>query len=202
MTEKDMEQITKEWPEEFLVPVADVELSSIDTIGSPIVTRVEHVEKSSGMKKKKKKEEVQDIESDEEDNTSEDNGSGSIRGGGEDEEEGQGGGDEREEDKGGRKYTPPEDPPTGTITPQKRKVSEKKPSTRKKTHTNNPQLEATLTVDDISLVHGSMEDIYEDILQRYGEKQEEIYGRIKKDLKEVHQATHLVRAVPTAPSLS
>jgi hypothetical protein len=33
-----MEQITKEWPEEFLVPVADAELSDTDTIGSPIVT--------------------------------------------------------------------------------------------------------------------------------------------------------------------
>jgi hypothetical protein len=40
--------------EEFLVPVVDAELSNIDTIGSPIVTRVEHVRQSSGMKKKKK----------------------------------------------------------------------------------------------------------------------------------------------------
>jgi hypothetical protein len=57
-----MEQITKEWPEEFLVPVTDAELSDTDTIGSPIVTRVEHVRQSSGTKKKKKQEEVQDIE--------------------------------------------------------------------------------------------------------------------------------------------
>jgi hypothetical protein len=38
-----MEQITKEWSKEFLVPITDAELSKTDTIGSPIVTRVEHV---------------------------------------------------------------------------------------------------------------------------------------------------------------
>lgn len=73
-----MEHITKEWPQEFLVPVADAKLSSTDTIGSPMVTQVEHVGQSSGTKKKKKQEEIQDIKSDEEDNASEDNGSGSL----------------------------------------------------------------------------------------------------------------------------
>jgi hypothetical protein len=85
------------------------------------------------------------------------------------------------------------------VTPQKRKVSPKKPSARKKTHANKPQLEATLTDDDISLVRGAMEDASEDMLQRYGEKQEELYGRIERELKEVQQAVHLVCAVPTAP---
>jgi hypothetical protein len=64
ITDEDMEKITKEWLEEFLVPVVDVELSDIDTIGSPIVTQVEHVGQSSGTMKKKKQEEVQDIETD------------------------------------------------------------------------------------------------------------------------------------------
>jgi hypothetical protein len=82
-----MEQITKEWMKEFLVPDADAKLSDTDTIGSPIVTQVEHFRQSSGMKKKKKQEEVQDIESDEEDNAFEDNASSSPRGG-EDEAEG------------------------------------------------------------------------------------------------------------------
>jgi hypothetical protein len=67
---------------------------------------------------------------------------------------------------------------------------------------NKPQLEATLTEDDISLVRGAMEDASEDILQRYGEKQEELYGRIEKELKEVQQVVCLVRAVPTVPSSS
>jgi hypothetical protein len=43
LTKEDMEKITKEWPEEFLVPVADVELFDTDTIGSPMVTQVELV---------------------------------------------------------------------------------------------------------------------------------------------------------------
>jgi hypothetical protein len=146
-----------------------------------------------GKKKKKKQEEVQDIETDEEDNASEENGSGSLGGGG-DEADGQGGGDEQ----GGGKATPPEDPPTGTVTPQKRKVSPKKPSARKKMCASKPQLEAMLTEDDISLVHGAMEDASEDILQRYGVKKEELYGRVEKELKEVQQAIRLVRAVPTA----
>jgi hypothetical protein len=117
--------------EEFLVPVVDAELSDTDIIGSPLVTRVEHVRQSSGTKKKKKKEEVQNIETDEEDNASEENGSGSLGGG--DEENGQGGGDEGEK-QGEGEATPPKDPPTETVTPQKRKVSPQKPSARKKTH--------------------------------------------------------------------
>jgi hypothetical protein len=36
-----MEEITKEWPAEFLVPVGDAELSDPDLIGSPVVTRTE-----------------------------------------------------------------------------------------------------------------------------------------------------------------
>jgi hypothetical protein len=69
-TDEDMEQITKEWPKEFLVPVADAELSDTDIIGSPLVTR-SSMSRQTSVKKKKKKEEVQDIETDEEDNTSE-----------------------------------------------------------------------------------------------------------------------------------
>jgi hypothetical protein len=125
-----------------------------------MVTQVEHVRQSSGMKKKKKQEEMQDIETDEEDNASEENGSGSLGGGGEDEADGQGGGGEQ----GGAEAIPPEDPPTRTITPQKRKVSPKILSARKKMCANKPQLEATLTEEDISLVHEAMEDTSEDIL--------------------------------------
>jgi hypothetical protein len=63
-------------------------------------------------------------------------------------------------------------------------------------------LEATLIEDDISLVRGAMEDASEEILQRYREKQEELYGRIEKELKEVQQVVPLVHAVPTVPSSS
>jgi hypothetical protein len=50
------------------------------------------------------------------------------------------------------------------MTPQKKKFSPKKPSTRKKTRANKPQLEATLTNDDIILVHRAMEDGSKDML--------------------------------------
>jgi hypothetical protein len=52
-----MEDITKEWPVEFLIPVEYVELSDPDIIGSPLVTQNEYDGQSS-VKKKKKKEEV------------------------------------------------------------------------------------------------------------------------------------------------
>jgi hypothetical protein len=93
MIDEDMEYITKECTEEFIVLVADAKLSNTDTIRSPIFTRVEHVEQSCGTKKNKKKDEVQDIKSDEEDNASGDNDSDSPREG-EDEAEGRGGEDE------------------------------------------------------------------------------------------------------------
>jgi hypothetical protein len=68
---------------------------------------------------------------------------------------------------------------------QKRKVTSKKPSARKKMCTNKPQLEATLTDDDIILVHEAMEDASEDMLHRYEEKQVNLYERIQRELKEV-----------------
>jgi hypothetical protein len=39
LTEEDMEEITKEWLAEFLVPVEQTELSDLDLIESPVVTR-------------------------------------------------------------------------------------------------------------------------------------------------------------------
>jgi hypothetical protein len=56
LTDEDMEEITKEWPTEFLVPVDDVEISDPDIIKIPLVTWAEHVRHTSV--KKKKKEEV------------------------------------------------------------------------------------------------------------------------------------------------
>jgi hypothetical protein len=136
LTDDDMEHITKEWSEEFLVPIFDAELSDTNTIGSPLVTQVEHVKQSSGTKKKKKKEEIQDIETDEEENASEENGFGFLGGGGDQEDE-QGGGDEGEK-QGEGEATKPQYPPTETITLQKRKVSPKKPSAIKKMRASKP----------------------------------------------------------------
>jgi hypothetical protein len=73
----------------------------------------------------------------------------------------------------------------------------KKPSARKKMHTNKPQLEATLTDDDIILFHRAMEDTFEYMLQRYKEKKVELYERIERELKEVKHVVRLVLTVPT-----
>jgi hypothetical protein len=54
-----MEEITKEWPAEFLVPVEQTELSDPDLIGSLVVTREEYDAPSKSWKKKK--EEVQEL---------------------------------------------------------------------------------------------------------------------------------------------
>jgi hypothetical protein len=61
LTEEDMEEITKEWPAEFLILVEQIELSEPDLIGSPVVTREEHGTPSNN--KKKKKEEVHELSS-------------------------------------------------------------------------------------------------------------------------------------------
>jgi hypothetical protein len=93
LTDEDMEEITKEWSAEFLVPVEQTELSNPDIIGSPVVTREEY-DGPSSTKKKKKKEEVQEIN-----NASEETASDSPGGGGGDEvnQEGRG---RRQEGKG------------------------------------------------------------------------------------------------------
>jgi hypothetical protein len=58
LNNEDTEEITKEWPAKFHVPVEDAKLSNPDIIESPLVTQVKHDGQTSA-KKKKKKEEVQ-----------------------------------------------------------------------------------------------------------------------------------------------
>jgi hypothetical protein len=48
-----MEEITKEWPAEFLIPVGDVELHDLDIIESALVTQTEYDGPSNTKKKKK-----------------------------------------------------------------------------------------------------------------------------------------------------
>jgi hypothetical protein len=59
-----------------------------------------------------------------------------------------------------------------------------------------------LTEDDISLVREAMKDASEDILQRYGAKQDELYGRIENELNEVKQDICSVCAVPTMSQIA
>jgi hypothetical protein len=59
-----------------------------------------------------------------------------------------------------------------------------------------------LTKDDISLFCGVIEDVSEDILQRYGAKQEELYEKVEKEMNEIHQAIQLIHLVLIVPSSS
>jgi hypothetical protein len=54
LTDEDMEEITKEWSVEFLVPVEEVELSDLKLIGSPVVTRTKYDGPRSAKKKIKR----------------------------------------------------------------------------------------------------------------------------------------------------
>jgi hypothetical protein len=80
---------------------------------------------------------------------------------------GGGGGDEVNQEEGEKQgegeATPPKYPPTKKKEIKKRKVSLQKPLARKKTHTSKPQMEATLTEDDISLVCRAVEDVSENL---------------------------------------
>jgi hypothetical protein len=54
LNNEDMEEITKERLDEFLLPVGDAELSDPDLIDSPMVTQTEYEGQRSARKKKKK----------------------------------------------------------------------------------------------------------------------------------------------------
>jgi hypothetical protein len=56
LNNEDMEEITKEWPTEFLVPVEKMDISNPNIIKIPVVTKEEY--DGPGNSKKKKKEEV------------------------------------------------------------------------------------------------------------------------------------------------
>jgi hypothetical protein len=53
LTEEDMEEITKEWSTEFLVPVDHAEISNLDLIESIVFTREEYDGPNINIRKKK-----------------------------------------------------------------------------------------------------------------------------------------------------
>jgi hypothetical protein len=191
ITEEDLEEITKEWPTEYLIPIDQVELSDPELIGNPVVTREEYDAPNSS--RKKKKEEVQQL-----DNVSEETASDSPGGGGGDEvdkEEKEG-----EEDKKKQgEVTPPQNPPDDADPLKKRKVSPMKPTSRKKSKASKPKLQTVLMVDDFDFIIAAVSDASEDILQRTEEKQEAMYDRIETELRGVQQALQSSRATSTAP---
>jgi hypothetical protein len=124
LTDEEMKEITKEWSDEFLVPMEDTELSDLDIIESPLVTRMEY-DGPRNTKKKNKKEEVQDIDSEEKDSASEETVPDSTGGGGGDEVNQEDEGEEDKQEKG--EVTLPKNPLTEAETSKKSKVYLKKP---------------------------------------------------------------------------
>ena len=114
MTGEDMEEITKEWTTEFLVPVDQAELSNPYLIRSPVVTHEEYDAPSSS--RKKKKEEVHELSSASKETTPD-----SPKGGGGNEVNQEEEGEEDKKEKG--EVTTPKDPLTEAEMSKKRKVS-------------------------------------------------------------------------------
>jgi hypothetical protein len=156
LTEEDMEEITKEWPAEFLILVGDAEISNPDIIEIPLVTREEY-DGPSSARKKKKKEEVQEI------NSASEKTMFDSPGGEGDEVSQEKEGEEDKKEKG--EVTPLKDPLKEAETSRKRKVFPKKPSARKKSRANKLSRRTVLTVDDIDLIVIVVADTSEDILQ-------------------------------------
>jgi hypothetical protein len=136
LTDDDMEEITKEWPTEFLVSVEKIEIFDPDIIKIPLVTRTEY-DLPSNTKRKKKKEEVQDIYCEEKNIASEKTLFDSPAGGGGGELNQEEEGEEDKQDKG--ELTSLKDPLTEDEMSKKRKDSLQKPSAQKKSRTTKPQ---------------------------------------------------------------
>jgi hypothetical protein len=191
LAEEDMEEITKEWLVEFLIPVNRVVLSDPDLIGSPLVTHEEYDAPSSSRRKKMK--EIQEL------NIASEETASDSPGGGEGDEV------DKEEDKGEEykqnqgEVTPPRDPLYEADTSKKRKVSPKKPTSWKNSKASKPQLHIVLTMDDIDLIIVVVSDTSKYILQRNKAKQETMYGRIEAELKGVQQALYSSPTVSIAP---
>jgi hypothetical protein len=181
LTEEDLEEITKEWSADLLIPADPMELSDVD---SP-----EAVHDTPGQSKTKKNEEAQDVH-----NTSAQTPSISPERGG---DGGEIDGTEVEQKKD--EVTPPrdEDDPS-----KKRKVSPSKPSSRKKMKATRTKFETTLTSDDFDFIVAALNDASLEIAEKQEAKQEEMFSRIKVEFQEVQQALQSSRAVSTVPLMT
>jgi hypothetical protein len=135
--EEDLEDITKEWSENLLIPTDPMELYDIDN--------PEAVHNTPGPSKTKKNEEAQNVS-----NTSTKTASISPEKGG---DGGEIDGAEVEHKKG--EVTPPKDEEDPL---KKRKVSPPKPSSRKKSKEIRTKFETTLTSDNFDFIITTLND--------------------------------------------
>jgi hypothetical protein len=178
LTEDDLEEITKEWSVDLLVPADPAEMSDVD---SPETTQ-----DTPGPSKIKKTEEVHDL-----DNASMKTASISVEQGG---DGGEIDGTEVEQKKG--EVTPPRDEEDPS---KKRKVSPPKPSSQKKVKATRTKFETTLTSDDFDFIVAALNDASLEIVEKQEAKKEEVFNQIKDELQGVQQALQSSHTVSTAP---
>jgi hypothetical protein len=171
--EDDLEEITKEWSADLLVPVDPAKMSDVD---SPKTTL--DIARPSKIKKT---EEVKDLDS------------ASIKTTSISAEQG-GDGTKIEQKKGEVTLPRDEEDPS-----KKRKVSPPKPSSRKKMKATRTKFETTLTSDDFDFIIVALNDASLEIAEKQEAKQEEVFSRIKAELQEVQQALQSSCVVSTAP---
>jgi hypothetical protein len=166
LTEEDLEEITKDWSADLLIPADPAEMSDPD---SPETTHKEH--DTPGPNRMKKTEEVQDLSS----------ASGKTASVSPD----RGGDDEVEELNGkGAEQKPGEvTPPRDEVDPlKKRKVSPLKPSSRKKSKATVTKMKTVLTADDFDFIIAALNDASLEIMEKQEAKKEEMYDRIEVEL--------------------
>jgi hypothetical protein len=166
LTEDELEEITKEWSADHLIPTDPAEIFDID---SPETTH-----DTPRPSKTKKNEEAQDVN-----NTSAKTASISPKKGGVGEEID---GAELEQKKG--EVTPPRDEEDPS---KKRKVSPLKPSSRKKVKAIRTKFETTLTSNDFDFIVAALNDASLEIEGKQEAKQEEVFHHIKDELQGVQQ---------------
>jgi hypothetical protein len=181
LTEDDLEEITKEWSVDLLVPADPAEMSDVD---SP-----ETMSDTPGPSKMKKDDEVHDVHS-----TSVKTTSISPEQG---DDGGELGGTEVEKNKGEVTLPREEEDPS-----KKRKVTPPKPSSEKKAKATRTTFKTTLTPDDFDFLVTALNDASLEIAEKKEVKQEEVFSRIKGELQEVQQALQSSRAVSIVPSTS
>jgi hypothetical protein len=81
----------------------------------------------------------------------------------------------------------------------KRKKTPPNPSSRKKAKATRTTLKTTLTPDDFDFLIVALNDVSFVLAEKQEAKQEELFNRIKGELKEVQQAVQSSQVVSTAP---
>jgi hypothetical protein len=183
--EEDLEEITKDWSEDLLIPADPADMSNPET-DSLEATQKEHDTPRPSIRKKT--EEFQDLRS-----ASKNIYLVSLDRGGDDKVE-EINGKEDEEKQG--EVTPPRD----EVDPlKKRKVSLLKPSSQKKSRATLTKMQTMLIVNDFDFIITAVNDSSQEILQKQESKQEDMYDRIEFELQGVQQALQSSQTVSIAP---